>query len=224
MQKSILVVDDHSLIRMGIRQLLSETSDLRVSAEASSAEEALEKARATCFDAIILDIILPGRGGLEIIRDLKALHPGCKIIALSSFAEDQLAIRCYREGADAYICKGDSEKTLVPAIRTTLSGRRFVSRETAERLVDYISNADARPLHERLTKRELQILMMIGSGWTPGRIAAELSLSVKTINSYRARMLEKMNFSRTPQLVRYAVENHLLQDQERMHMPDPKIV
>jgi len=208
--KSVLVADDHSLIRKGICYILSQTEDLRVRGEAATAEEALELVRVESFDLVILDAIMPGRGGLDVIRDLRKVDPKLKIIVLSIYTEKQLARRSYKEGADAFICKNKTDGTLIPAIRTILAGKRFVTRETADCLIDFLINGDDLSPHERLSQREIQVLVMIGAGWTRKKIAEELSLSVKTINAHRASIMDKMGFASTTELIKYVVDHKLL--------------
>jgi len=205
----ILVVDDHAIVRQGLRQVIAEAPGLRVTGEAAGAQEALELARQRAFDVAIVDISMPGRGGLEVLKDLKAEHPGLALMVLSMHAEEQYAIRCLRDGASAYLTKGCDPEELVRAIRAVAAGRRYVTPSIAERLAERLDPGVGRPPHEALSDRELQVLVLIGKGRSVGEIAAELHLSVKTVSTYRSRLLEKMGMGSTAQLIRYAIQNGL---------------
>lgn len=205
----ILIADDHSIVRQGLRQIVSECSGMRVAGEAASGQEALDLARAHEFDVAIIDISMPGRGGLEILKELKAEKPSLKVLVLSMHSEEQYAIRCLRDGASAYLTKGCASEELVRAIRAVAEGRKYITPSIAERLAERIDVGTGQPLHERLSNRELQVLVLFGSGKAAGEIAHELNLSVKTISTYRARILEKMGMESNAQLIRYAVQNGL---------------
>jgi two-component system invasion response regulator UvrY len=205
----ILIADDHAIVRQGLRQVIADAPGMRVTGEASSGQEALDLARAREFDVAIIDISMPGRGGLEVLKDLKAERPALKLMVLSMHAEEQYAIRCLRDGASAYLTKGSAPEELVQAIRTVADGRKYVTPSIAERLAERLEPGSDRPPHERLSDRELQVLVLLGQGRSVGDIAEELSLSVKTVSTYRARLLEKMGMDSTAQLIRYAVQNGL---------------
>jgi DNA-binding NarL/FixJ family response regulator len=205
----ILVVDDHAIVRQGLRQVIAEAPGMRVVGEAANGQEALELARQLELDVAIVDISMPGRGGLEVLKDLKAEHPGLALMVLSMHAEEQYAIRCLRDGASAYLTKGSTPEELVRAIRAVAAGRRYVTPSIAERLAEHLDQDAARPPHERLSDRELQVLVLIGKGRSVADIAGELSLSVKTVSTYRSRVLEKMGMGSTAQLIRYAVQTGL---------------
>jgi DNA-binding NarL/FixJ family response regulator len=182
-----------------------------VAGEATSGQEAVDLARSNDFDIAIVDIAMPGRGDLEILKELRSLKPSMKLMVLSMYSEEQYAIRCLRDGASAYLTKASAPEELVKAILEVARGRRYITLSVAERLAVYVEADSERPPHERLSDRELQVLVMIGSGNSVGRIAEELSLSVKTISTYRARILEKMGMENTAQLVKYAVQHGLAQ-------------
>jgi DNA-binding NarL/FixJ family response regulator len=205
----VLVADDHGLIRHGIARIVSETEDIAVTGEASTGEEALERVKDCEFDVVILDIAMPGRGGLDVIRDIRAARAGIKIIILSMYSEEQYAVRSLRDGASAYLTKSKADEELVTAIRAVAAGHRYITAEVAERLACYVESDSELPPHERLAQREFQVLTLIGSGKTVGEIAAELSLSVKTVSTYRARLLEKMNMKTNAQLIKYAIYHDL---------------
>jgi two-component system invasion response regulator UvrY len=205
----ILIADDHSIVRQGLRQIVSECPGMRVAGEAANGQEAFDLACSHEFDVAIIDISMPGRGGLEILKDLKAERPSLRILVLSMHSEEQYAIRCLRDGASAYLTKGCAPEELVRAIRAVAEGRKYITPSIAERLAERIDVDSGQPLHERLSNRELQVLVLFGTGKSAGEIARELSLSVKTISTYRARILEKMGMESNAQLIRYAVQNGL---------------
>jgi two-component system, NarL family, invasion response regulator UvrY len=206
----ILIADDHSVVRQGLQQIVSEHPNMMVAAEAGSGEEALELVRSNEFDVAILDIAMPGRGGLDILRDLRATRPDMKVIVLSMYSEEQYAVRILRDGASAYLTKTSAPDELVLAIETVAAGRRYITPSIADRLAGYIEDSTTRPVHELLSDREMQVLVLIGSGRTVREIAEELTLSVKTVSTYRSRLLEKMALTSTADLIRYAIHHRLV--------------
>jgi two-component system, NarL family, invasion response regulator UvrY len=207
----ILIVDDHSVVRKGLRQILSETSGMIVGGEAATAEKAIEMVSRESFDVIILDLAMPGRGGLEVIRELTTLKSSPKVLVLSIHAEDQYALHCLRNGAAGYLSKASSLAELVQAVQKVAEGGKYISHELVERLA-LSSTVDSTHLpHESLSNRELQILVLFGSGRTVIEISRELSLSSKTISTYRSRILQKMGLERNAQLVRYAIKQGLVE-------------
>jgi DNA-binding NarL/FixJ family response regulator len=206
----VLVADDHGIVRRGIAAILSASPDIAVEGEAGSGEEALELARNAPFDVAILDVSMPGRGGLDVIRDIRAARPGIKIIVLSMYSEEQFAVRSLRDGASAYLTKSSADGELVNAIHAVAAGRRYITQEVAERLAYYVECDSELPPHERLSQREYQVLALIGSGLTVSEVAAKLSLSSKTVSTYRARILSKMGLSTNAQLIKYAVDHKLV--------------
>jgi two-component system invasion response regulator UvrY len=203
----ILIADDHAIVRRGLRQVIADAPGMSVDGEASSGQEALDMARTRAFDVAIIDISMPGRGGLEVLKNLKTEQPSLKLMVLSMHAEEQYAIRCLRDGASAYLTKGSATEELVRAIRAVAAGHRYVTPSIAERLAERLDLAADRPLHERLSDRELQVLILLGRGRSVGDIARELSLSAKTVSTYRTRILEKMGMASTAELIRYALQN-----------------
>lgn len=201
----ILIADDHSIVRSGLKQIVSECPDMVVTGEAANGAEALELARTQDFDIAIIDIAMPGRGGLEILKDLRAQTPSLRIMVLSMHSEEQYAIRSFRDGASAYVTKGSAPDVLVDAIRAVAAGRRYVTPAVAERLAGRLDQDAVQPLHEALSDRELQVLTLLGSGRTVGETAKELSLSVKTVSTYRTRLLSKLGMRSTADLIRYAI-------------------
>ena len=206
----ILIADDHSVVRQGIQQIVSEYPNMVVAAEAASGEEALELARSNEFDVAILDIAMPGRGGLDILRDLRAARPDMKVIVLSMYSEEQYAVRILRDGASAYLTKTSAPDELVLAIETVAAGRRYITPSIADRLAGYIEDSTTRPAHELLSDREMQVLVLMGSGKSVREIAEELTLSVKTVSTYRSRLLEKMALASNADLIRYAIHHRLV--------------
>jgi DNA-binding NarL/FixJ family response regulator len=206
----ILIADDHSVVRQGLQQIVSEHPNMVVAAEAASGEEALELVRSNEFDVAILDIAMPGRGGLDILRDLRAARPDMKVIVLSMYSEEQYAVRILRDGASAYLTKTSAPDELVLAIETVAAGRRYITPSIADRLAGYIEDSTTRPAHELLSDREMQVLVLIGSGKTVREIAEELTLSVKTVSTYRSRLLEKMALASNADLIRYAIHHRLV--------------
>ena len=205
----ILVADDHGLVRRGIAQIASESQDIAVAGEASTGEEALELVKHGDFDVVFLDIAMPGRGGLDVIRDIREAKPGIKVIILSMYSEEQYAVRSLRDGASAYLTKTSADTELVTAIHTVATGHRYITSVVADRLAYYVECESELPPHERLAKREFQVLVLIGVGKTVGEIAEELALSVKTVSTYRARILSKTGMRTNAQLMRYTVDHKL---------------
>ena len=207
----LLIADDHAIVRQGLKQIVSEFPGMTVAGEAASGEEALALARKLRFDVAIVDITMPGRGGLEILKDLKEVRPSAKIVILSMHPEEQYAIRCLRDGASAYITKGNATEELIHAIQAVAAGKRYITPLVAEKLVSYIGRDAERLPHENLSNRELQVLILLGSGKTVTDISRELSLSAKTISTYRARVLEKMNMDTNALLIRYVIQHGLVE-------------
>lgn len=206
----ILIVDDHPIVRQGIKQTLADAAEIGEIGEAATPQEALDLVCRREWDAVILDIGLPGRGGLEVLKDIKREVPRLPVLILSMHAEDQYAVRAVRDGAAGYLTKEAAPEKLVDAIRKVASGGRYISPELAERLATELTVDAARPLHASLSDREFDVLRLIGSGQTVGDIADRLSLSVKTVSTYRARILEKMCLKNNAELMQYVLTNHLV--------------
>jgi DNA-binding NarL/FixJ family response regulator len=206
----ILIGDDHAVVRRGLIQLLSdEYRDLFVG-EAQNAGEVFKLARDHDWDIILLDISMPGRSGLEVLKDLKQERPRVPILILTSHPEEQYAIRVLKAGAAGYLTKESAPEQLIEGIKKAVGGGRYVSPNLAELLAASIGIDQEKPPHENLSDREYRVLCMIGSGKTVGEIARELSLSVKTVSTYRARILEKMGMKTNAELTRYALKNGLV--------------
>ena len=206
----ILVADDHSVVRQGIKQIVADSPDMEIAGEAASGQETLQLVRSGSFDVIILDISMPDQNGLDILRELKAESPALKVIILSMHPEEQYAVRSLRDGASAYLTKGSPPEELILAIRTVASGKRYITPSVADRLVTYVENSSQRPLHETLSDREMEILVLIGSGKGVSDIAQELNLSIKTVSTYRSRILLKLNMETNAQLIRYSLQHGLV--------------
>jgi DNA-binding NarL/FixJ family response regulator len=182
---------------------------MEVVGEAATGQEALELARSHAFDVVILDIAMPGRGGLDILRELKAEKPALRVLVLSMHSEEQYAIRSLRDGASAYLTKGCPPEELIQAIQIVAAGKRYITPSIADRLASYIEADSQRLPHEALSDREMQVLVLIGSGKQVSEIAEELKLSVKTVSTYRSRILIKMRMETNVQLIRYALQHGL---------------
>jgi DNA-binding NarL/FixJ family response regulator len=205
----ILVVDDHAVVRRGLREILAETQDLHVGGEAATAAEALAKVQAERWDVIMLDIGLGGRSGLDLIADIRRSRPEARVLVLTMFSEEQYAVRAIRAGAAGFLTKESAPDKLVDAVRKVASGGRFITPELAETLASMVAGEGSGRPHERLSNREFEILKMIGSGRTVSQIAEQLGLSVKTVSTHRTRILRKMEMKTSAELTRYVVTNEL---------------
>ncbi len=206
----VVLCDDHAMVRRGIRDTLSEAVDIQVCGEAGSYSEVRELLRATACDVLILDLNLPGRGGLEVLATLREGGSTVRVLICSMFAEDQYAIRCLRAGAHGYLNKAGDPAELVAAVRTIAQGRKYVSAAVSEMLVNNLSEPSSETLHSTLSERELQTLLKIASGRKLSEIADELMLSPKTVSVYRARLLEKLKLGNNAELTVYAIRNELV--------------
>src|SRR5580658_8306879 len=206
----ILVADDHPLLRSGLRQVLSQEPDLTVAGEAENSEQVLQQISERDWDIVVLDITMPGRGGLDVLREIRRQRPELPVLVLSMHSEDQFAVRVIKAGANGYLSKETAGTELVTAIRKVLTGKKYVSPNLAEMLADALDSDIARPLHASLSDREFQVLCQIASGKTVSQIAQETSLSVKTVSTYRSRVLEKMKMRNNSELTRYALQNGLV--------------
>ena len=206
----ILIADDHPIVRQGLKQILSEEPDMTVLGEAQNSQEVLELVRKQDWDIVILDITMPGRGGIDVLKELKHERPKLPVLMLSVHPEDQYAVRALKAHASGYMTKDSAPEELVKAIRKILRGGKYISSTLAEKLAFDLETETEKPLHETLSDREYQVLLMIASGKTVSEIAEELSLSVKTIDTYRARILEKMKMKNNAELTHYAIKNGLV--------------
>lgn len=207
----ILIADDHTIVREGLKQILAETPDMIVADEASNGQEVFAKVSKNEYDVVLLDISMPGRSGLEVLKQLKGERPKLPILILSMYSEEQYAMRALRAGASGYMTKESAPDELIEAIRKVSQGRKYVSPSLAEKLAVSLELGKEKPPHEMLSDREYQVMCMIASGKTIKEIAEELSLSVKTISTYRSRILEKLNFKTNAAITHYAVQNRLVE-------------
>ena len=206
----ILVADDHAVVRRGIKEMLADASDTFHVEEAGTAPEVLDRVGAEAWDLLILDLNLPGRGGLDLLADIRRDRPRLPVLVLSMYPEDQFAMRALRAGASGYVTKESAAEELITAVNKIVKGGRYVSAALAERMAVSLGPESDRPPHEALSDREFQVLRLIASGKTVSQIADELSLSVKTISTYRTRILEKMAMTTNAELTVYAVRAGLV--------------
>jgi two-component system, NarL family, invasion response regulator UvrY len=204
------IVDDHGIVRSGLRQFLSEEVDLRVTGEARNGREALELARGGEVDVLLLDISMPDQGGVDALAAIKARFPQLPVLILSGFPEAQYATALLRQGASGYLNKDCDPNDIATAIRTVALGRRYITPAVAEMLADGLSGDD-RPPHELLSERELQVFLRLAQGQTVGQMAESMFLSVKTVSTYRTRVLEKLKLQTNSDLTYYALKNGLIQ-------------
>ena len=207
----VLIADDHPIVRRGLKEILVREMEGVMCGEARHAEEVLSQVRSQQWDLVILDVTMPGRSGLDILKDLKKLRPKLPVLFLSMHPEDQLGKRALNAGASGYMNKESAPEELIKAVRKVLAGGRYVSATLAEKIAVDLWAKKEQPLHERLSDRELEVLRMIASGLTVSQIAEKLYLSVTTVSTYRARILEKMNMTTSAELMHYAMSNHLVE-------------
>ena len=207
----IVIADDHAIVREGLKQILAESPDMMVAGEAESGLDAIKQFRKSKCTVMLLDISMPDRSGIDVLKQVKKENPEIAVLMLSMHREDQYAIRSLKAGAAGYLNKQSAPRELVTAIRLVASGQKYVSAALAQELASSIGDDHETPLHDTLSDREYQTLTMIASGKTVGAIAQELSLSVKTISEYRARLLVKMKLKNSAELTHYAIKNQLIE-------------
>jgi len=206
----VFIADDHPVVRKGIRQIVADTGDIAVVGEAMNGREAIELVGGIVpCDLVLLDLSLPDRDGLDVLKQLRREHPSIRVLVLTMHSEDQFAIRALKAGAAGYLTKDGAPAELIGAIRKIVAGGRHVTTRLAERLVAHLGPDAEQPAHERLSDREYQVLRMIAAGKSTRQISAELALSVKTVNTYRSRLLDKMNMKSAAELAAYAVRHRL---------------
>ncbi len=206
----LLIADDHEMFREGIKRICEDNPDIEVAGEASNGNEVLDKVAEEEYDLLLLDIAMPGMSGLDTLKQLKTLKPKLRVLVLSMYPEDEYAIRAIKAGASGYLTKGKASRELMEAIKKVSSGGNYINATVAEKLLFDLKPEDSRPLHETLSDREYQIFSMIVKGSKVGEIADKLCLSVKTISTYKVRILHKMEMKSTAELVKYAIENDLM--------------
>ncbi|HRK37736.1 MAG TPA: response regulator transcription factor [Burkholderiaceae bacterium] len=207
---NVVVCDDHAMVRRGIKDAISEAVDIRVVGEVGSYPELRQQLRQGPCDVLVLDLNMPGRGGLEVLAALKEEGSKIRTLVVSMYPEDQYAIRCLRAGAMGYLNKSADPVELISAIRTLMQGRKFVTPEVAQKLVDSLLSPEVESPHSALSERELQTLQKMASGRRLSEIADELMLSPKTVSVYRARVLQKLNLSNNAELTAYAIHHGLI--------------
>lgn len=207
---NVIIADDHAILRTGLRQILSETDDIAVIAEAQTANEAIKLCRSPEANVLLLDISLPDRSGLEALKYVKKENPHIAVLMLSMHREDQYAVRALKAGASGYLCKQSASSELVNAIQMIAKGKKYITPVVAEILANQVGAENGKAPHEMLSDREFQTLTMIASGLTVSEIADKLALSVKTVSMYRTRLLEKMQLKHNAELTHYAIKNHLV--------------
>ena len=207
----VFIVDDHVIVRQGLRRILEEAEDIEVVGEAANGVEALKRIHTLEWDVMLLDISMPEKGGEDTLKQLMEENKNARVLILSMYAEDQYAIRLTKAGASGYLTKDVVPEQLIKAIRQVVGGKKFISPSLAELLLLECNPGSGKPLHATLSDREYQVLKLLGSGKKVSEIAAALSLSVKTVSTYRAHILEKMNLKNNAELTFYVIQNGLLQ-------------
>jgi DNA-binding NarL/FixJ family response regulator len=206
----VALCDDHGMVRRGIRETLTDAVDIQVVGEAGSYAEVKELLRNTACDVLLLDLNMPGRGGLDVLASLREAESPVRVLIVTMYAEDQYALRCLRAGAHGYLNKAGEPAELIAAVRTVAQGRKYLTREVSEMLVENLASPSTEALHDSLSERELQTLLKIASGKRLSDIAEELMLSPKTVSVYRSRLLEKLKLSNNAELAVYAIRNKLV--------------
>ena len=209
----VVVADDHTIVREGLKHLLSEAGDIQIVGEAKNGNEALERIRALACDVLLMDMSMPGKSGIELIRQVHAEKPKLRILVLSMHEEHQYAVRAIRAGASGYLTKESATLQLVEALRKVAAGGAFISAEVAQQLALGAMPGATGPLHASLSDREYQILLLIAGGRSISEIAEQLFLSVKTVSTHKSNILQKMSMTTQAELIRYALANRLVEDQ-----------
>lgn len=205
----VLVADDHPVVRWGLRQMFEDLPDMRITGEATTSDAVIQQVATAAYDVVILDLSLPPDGGMAALKEIRRLAPQLPVLILSIHPEDELAIRMLRLGASGYVTKGAEANTLVPALRKVAHGGKYVSPAISERMLDAVGPQANRDPRDTLTSREREVLRLLGQGRTVSEIAADLRLSVKTVSTYRTRLLEKLGARTTGDLIRYAISEKL---------------
>ena len=208
--KNVLLVDDHSIVRLGLKNLIALEADLTVTGEAASGLEAIKLVRANKYDVVVLDISMPDKNGVDTLHDLKHVAPDLPVLILSGYAEAQYALNLIRSGCKGYLSKDADSDEIIKAIRTIANGKRYISAELAELMSEQLSHPSEKQLHETLSDREFQVFLKLASGLSPTEIGVELNISVKTVSTYRTRILEKMSLKTNADLTYYAIKNGLI--------------
>jgi two-component system, NarL family, invasion response regulator UvrY len=206
----VIIVDDHAILRSGINQILSATDDIEVIGEAANGAEAIKLSRQLNADVMLLDISMPDRSGMDVLKYVKSDNNHISVLMLSMHMEEQYAVRALKNGASGYLCKQSASSDILKAIRIVAKGKKYITPEVAEILADQVDMNKPQSPHETLSDREFQTMVMISSGLSVSEIADQLSLSVKTVSMYRTRLLDKMHLRHNAELTHYAIRNHLV--------------
>lgn len=206
----VLIVDDHAIMREGIKRVLSETPGMRVVAEAGTAQEALARLHATDVDVVVLDLALPDVSGLDLLQRVRALHPALGILVLSMHSEEEYGVRALSAGASGFLNKASPPSELIRAVRLVAGGQKYVGSVTAQRLAEHVDRSARRRRHDKLSDREFQVLCLVADGKSSTDIARQLGLSVKTVSTFRSRILEKLELRSTAEMTRYAIAHGLV--------------
>jgi len=207
----VLIADDHAIVREGLKQIVADTPDIVVAGEAKDGRETLDKISKENYDVVLLDISMPGMSGLDVLKQLRNQKPQLRVLILSIYPEEQYAIRTLKAGASGYLTKESAPDELVAAIRKVSSGGNYISRSLGDKLVTNLKGVDSKQPHEALSDREFQVMCLIASGKKGKEIAEELLLSVKTVSTYRRRVLDKLGIKNNSALIRYVMQNRLLE-------------
>jgi DNA-binding NarL/FixJ family response regulator len=207
----ILVADDHPIFREGVKKIFEKDQGISVTGEARTGQEVLNKIKKNEYDVILLDISMPGKSWLEVIKEIKQTHPRCSVLVLSMHKEDEYILRAFRAGVAGYIIKDSLTGELITAVKRIRQGKRYVSPVIAEKLTYFVAGDADEPPHRALSDREYEVICLIAKGYTPKEIGEELFIGINTVHTYRARILEKMNLKNTAEIVRYAMRNKLIE-------------
>jgi DNA-binding NarL/FixJ family response regulator len=208
----VVLADDHRMVRSGLKEILADTGDIEVVGEATNGLEAIKLVRELQFDVLVLDMSMPGRSGIDLIRQVKSEKPALRVLILSMHSEEQYAVRALKAGAAGYLTKDSAADELVTAIKRIASGGAYVTPETAQRLALGLDEGTERPAHAALSDREMQVFVMIAAGRSVSEVADTLSLSVKTVSTHKSRIMQKLNVANQSELIRYALRHQLVED------------
>ena len=208
--KKILLVDDHKIVLEGLRNLIALETDIEVADVAASGDEALKLVRQHQYDVMVLDISMPDKNGVDTLHELKHIAPDLPVLVLSGYAEEQYALNLMRSGCKGYLSKDADADEIIHAIRTVAQGKKYISAQLAELMTNELSHPSDKQLHEMLSEREFQVFFKLASGLSPTEIGEELHISIKTVSTYRARILEKMNLKHNADLTYYAIKHGLI--------------
>ena len=206
---NIIIVDDHAVVRSGIKHILQERPDIHVVAEASSGSEAMKHLRENSTDIVLLDISMPDKSGIEVLKNIRSQHPEVSVLILTMHPEEQYAIRALKGGAAGYITKDSAPSELISAVLKISSGKRYISASLADKLAGMLDISTDQAPHETLSDREHEVMLLIASGKSMTEIAGSLNLSIKTVSTYKSRILTKMDLKSTADIIRYSIKNNL---------------